>query len=1574
MLPVEEPQGNLNAPEKGEQITEQPNQVEFDTPHIEEQTANHDPKEGDPTPTTTGGGGEPTVHTPPSITEGGKPTTKRSRKKASVKWSVTDYEHAKDEKHMIRSVELDVQGEKYTPRPSAVRYRGDAAHLYSFVYEDNVNLFTYTVEGGSEPESGYESNDEVGPTFEEQQKQSWQSLHKGRGAVRLHIPDSTHMRGKTEILANLVGDSQEKSNDDFWETEDDEEQYEMTRGPTPRCLIQMSTIATVTDMMHIGNKGGDRPKRTEPPMIFNGSYNGIPCKMMYDTGAGTSVVCPQFVKYHSIEQVPSSNPIRLRYGSGETSDTHQETKEANLSVGEVKFKDTFYLNPTPLKVVDVILGLSFISRERTEQRFPPSDNGANKPYVQFPSGAKMYTMDDILGSTTVDCNLVSITEAADFLKQEQRRNGNLQDVESFVVSVTKEMQLSGDISATDAEQKPVHPDIKKLMDKRDIFRTEVPIGEIMDREIKMTHKIPIKQGEEPVKIRPIPVSGPKLAVLQALVKNLLEAGVIEKGNINSEWGAPVLLLRKGGTRAGLTNSWRIVCDFRQLNAKSQKLTWTPPNVREILDDLQGHKYFSKTDAVGGFYQLELEESDREKTTFRIKNERGGMDAYRFRVSCLGLQGCPHSYQNFMERVVEGLKNTYVYLDDVVIASKTWEEHLLQLDAYFARCEEYKVFLHPLKCEFGVEEIEYLGLKVSKNRIQISDDKIAAVKAYNRPDSYPALHRFLGFANYLACFIQHHAEKTAPLSDLLKGGDKKKKFIWNQACESSFLQIKQNLIDAVGLGIPDKDGDLVVETDASGVACGAVLYQFTDNRLVPLWYLSKKLNKHEKNYSARDREALAVCWALSKLQSYLHLKPFVLYSDHQSLIYLKTQKEIKTSRDYRWMEIISQYDFEQRYRKGELMTVPDALSRAFDDRADSQGVWKDMEHTCRTEIEPLINVLNAKQAADTDISMVIPEHGHYPHGMDVTSMVHEQLQDLYEPYLPATGTKQQKKDTETLHETWLHPCVATKVFGDLGSAVQRAYPEDPNFRDIYAASKKALADMSEKEKTLSRNFTFDDGYLLHNKEGVLGNGRICIPRTEGNGLRLTILYEAHESVLHGGFDKTYTRVSNQYWWPTMHRDCKNYVRSCHACRRFASVQSRPGGAKESHDIPEGRFETICADFITDLPKTSRGYDTILAVHDKVTKYAHLIPACKNDTAEETAERMFTHIFSQHGLPRCLMSDRDHLFTATFFAQLMRIVGVQQKMGTSYHHDYNGAAERLNRTVEVMLRHIVGDYPDRDFDTQLPLIQWAYNTSIHKAIGTTPYYALYGHDPRQPLDMPNLADREKATNEHLGIEGFVTHQQDVLKQVRDALLAAQMTMDEHANKNTRNAEELQIGDKVYLSTRNLGKTHLKTTVEKLQEKFIGPYEILEKRSRYTYKLKLPKKMGRLHPVFHVSLLWKEIERLPELVVEPQQPPANLQGQGGDPPNPQPEVAGLPPIPDAAPTHDAAGGHLINDEGEQLFEIEKVVDRKRVGRARSYQYLVKWVSYPDTENSWLTKNAFIGADAIALREAYDKEMEDK
>ena len=195
-------------------------------------------------------------------------------------------------------------------------------------------------------------------------------------------------------------------------------------------------------------------------------------------------------------------------------------------------------------------------------------------------------------------------------------------------------------------------------------------------------------------------------------------------------------------------------------------------------------------------------------------------------------------------------------------------------------------------------------------------------------------------------------------------------------------------------------------------------------------------------------------------------------------------------------------------------------------------------------------------------------------------------------------------------------------------------------------------------------------------------RICIPFTEGNGMRLTVFYEAHESVLHGGMDKTYMRVANTYWWPGLYRDCANYVKSCKECRRFASAQKRPEGASESHEIPGNRWDVICADWITDLPVTDQGHDAILAVHDKITKYAYLIPASKSDTAERTAERLFAHVFSQHGLPRSVVSDRDKLFTARFFAQLMRIVGVRHSISTN-PSTLLGRREKSTRDPSVLL---------------------------------------------------------------------------------------------------------------------------------------------------------------------------------------------------------------------------------------------------------------------------------------------------
>lgn len=1513
------------------------------------------------------------------------PKARRKKRTGGVKWTEADYELARDEKHRLKAVMLRAMGEKFTPRPMTIRDPNKVSDPYSFIFNDvgicSIECLHYMEGGVLSSESGYDTDEHPGDHLASLQEQVWLSLKRGNA----HQAKTDEAHSPTEILADLadgqeIGSEKNRESDLSGDDHDEPEDYDNARGPTPRQVVQMNSLEprpTQDIFLMDAGKRGQTPAeeilRLAPPLLFNGSLDGNACVFLFDPGAGTSVMNPKYADKFGVEQVRSKSPIRLRYGNGGSQATMLETRRSTMAIGENRFQGTFYINPEPFEVADVILGMDFIVRERAEMRFP-SDESNRQPFVCFPDKKQIYPSTDLLGGTLIDCCLLSATEAVQYLKQEERKNGSLVDVESFVVSVTKEMQLNGDIEAQEATMKPVHRDVEKLMNKYDIFRSEVPMHEIADRELNLKHSIPMKEGEGAVRLRPHPISGPKLEVLQALIKNLLKAGVIEKGNLASEWGAPVLLLRKGGTRPGLTNSWRVVCDFRALNEKSQKLQWSPPDVREILDSLKGCKYFSKTDAVGGFYQLSLDEKDRDKTTFRIKNAAGHMEAYRFKVASLGLQGAPHSFQIFMEKVCEGLHGTFVYLDDVVIASKSWAEHLVRLEAYFKRCAQNKVFLHPLKCEFGVQEIEYLGLKVSHNRIQVSDDKMAAVKAYAPPDSYPALHRFLGFMQYLSSFVRDFATKTAPLSDLLKGGAKKKKFTWTAGCQSAFEQVRDDLIKAVGLGIPDKNADLVVETDASGVGIGAVLYQYAGGNLTPLWFLSKKLNKAEKNYSSRDREALAVVYALKKFSRYLHLKPFVLYSDHESLIYLRTQKDLKTSRDHRWAECLGEFLFEQRYKKGELMVVPDALSRAFDDRAAEKGVWAELEHTGVTEIEPQCGVLNAKDVQTTPIHSAFASLDKAPDGINITNTVHDLLKEDVTTYDPKTRVSKKALQERELREAYIMASTVTKVFGGLSDVLPKAYADDPNFKKIYELSQQSRDSLSEKEKTLCRNFTVVDNILMYTPVGKeTRQPRICIPFTEGNGMRLTVFYEAHESVLHGGIEKTYMRVANTYWWPGLYRDCANYVKSCKECRRFASAQKRPEGASESHEIPGNRWDVICADWITDLPVTDQGHDAILAVHDKITKYAYLIPASKSDTAERTAERLFAHVFSQHGLPRSVVSDRDKLFTARFFAQLMRIVGVRQAMSTSFAHNYNGASERLNRTIEVMLRHVVGDFPERDFDAYLPLVQWAYNTSPHCALGgKTPHFALYGTEPRQPLEQPGLADRDLEPGEHQALKGFVEHQQTVLLQARDALVKAQMTMDERANKSYREPESLEVGDKVYLSTRNLGLTHLKHSSGKLQERFIGPYSILERISRYTYKLQLPKNMSRLHPVFPVSLLWKSTERLPTL--SEQLPVANTAPDNGRQSEPtasgsgedsnQPTVSGTSQPADK----DAAGDWLRDDDNNQLYEVDKILDRRQRGRSKGYEYFVSWKGCEAVENCWIPAKNFEGNDAKAMRKAFD------
>ena len=1328
------------------------------------------------------------------------------------------------------------------------------------------------------------------------------------------------------------------------------------RGPSPLPVFFMASTSLDTPQgqdavidVHSW-KNTTTTERVAKPLIFGGHVNGVQADILYDTGSGTQIMSKTFAEKLGVTLKPALISCRLKYGDGKSAIASTETGELLIAIGEVRFKETFLVNPSDIPGVDIILGKSFQDRTHSEIRYESKAGGT--PFVQFPSGERIYTKDDIRGTTGIDFMCISTEEANAFLLDEFKRNGSLQDIELFKISVQKEFQMTGKIPNPAESVQQHHPDIQALINEFDIMRDKVPTEDILKRENPFYHHIPLEEGAEPVKKRAIPMSAPKMDTIRALIRELVANGTVEPASLASPWGAPVILARKSGNRPGLTNAWRLILDFRGLNKITKKSFYSPPAIRDIMDDLVGAKYFSKSDCVGGFYQLPLHPDDRDKTTFRIRTDKG-LEAYRFTVSTLGLQGCPSSYQEWMEKILEGIEGCRVYLDDIVYFSKTWEEHLQILRKVFTRLQENKVYLHPMKCSFGKQEMEYLGLKISHNRIQIADDKKAALQEYEVPTSYPALQRFLGFANYLNSFIPQYSSKTAVLTDLLTGGNKKKKFIWTAACQSAFEQIKAELQAAIGLGIPDKRGDLVLETDASGLGVGACLYQLVGERLTPLWYISKKLNRAEQNYSSRDREALAVVYALSKLEGYLAQKPFVLYSDHESLIHLQTQKDLK-GRDWRWQEIISRFQFEQRYRKGETMFVSDALSRAFESKtAHEQGAWEEISHKYEETLKPRVGELNAKHPVDVnmcfirattqDTSQVTPNNP--DRGVDVTKEIDGILM----------RDKRTGKDTEFGFVDAASYTITTRVFGDLGKAIQAAYLEDKDFKDIYRLTRQSMESLTKVEMSMCRKYSQSEG-LLYYTDKVGDTPKLVVPRNQGNSLRLTTLFEGHDALAHcGGGTKLFDKLHKRFWWPTLHKDCVAYVESCKTCRTNASVQKRPEGGMETHPIPEGRWDVIHMDFITDLPLTAKGHDAILVVHDKVTKYAHFIPAAKTDTAEDTANRLFASVFSLHGLPQQLISDRDRLFTARFFAQLMRILGVKQTMGTSYQHNFNGASERLNRTVEVMLRNVVGEHTERDFDNYLPLIEWSYNTTVHDSIGVSPFYAQWGYEPRTSLQLTEALDEDP--DRHRSLDEYVKHQQEVLTQVREALKEAQLTMELYTNRTRRNPEDIKVGDEVYLSTKNLGESHFKQTARKLQPRFTGPFRVEAKLSEYTYKLDLSKVKGmsRLHPVFHIALLWKSKptpedlkNRFRDETAESAYSAADLSGD---------TVNG-------SETPELAAAQTGMTEG--VYAVEEILDRKKDGN--SYKYLVKWRGYGPEDNSWEPRRNLMGTGAKKLAKAMD------
>ncbi|UYV66261.1 hypothetical protein LAZ67_4001049 [Cordylochernes scorpioides] len=424
------------------------------------------------------------------------------------------------------------------------------------------------------------------------------------------------------------------------------------------------------------------------------------------------------------------------------------------------------------------------------------------------------------------------------------------------------------------------------------------------------HRIDTEDAK-PIKHKPYRVSAKERDIIKEQIDEMLTEGIIRPSS--SPWSFPVILVKK---RDG---KYRFCVDYRKLNNVTVKDVYLIPRIDEVMDTLQGSTHFSAIDLRSGYWQVEVEERDKEKTAFTTTH-----GLYEFNVMPFGLCNAPATFERNMENMLGNLRwqICLCYLDDVIIYSPDFPTHLKRLEAVFRCFRESNLRLNDKKCRFAFEELEILGYITSKHGIKPAEHNIKAVRNFPRPKKVKEVQSFLGMCSYYRKFIKDFSKIADPLTNLIK---KSVSFTWTERQEEAFQTLKTALLSPPILGHFNPNAPTYVHTDASNIGIGATLVQDIGGEEKVISYLSRTLSKAEQNYSTTEKECLAVVWSMSKLRPYLYGRHFKIVTDHHALCWLKNLKD-PTGRLARWALKIQEYDFDIIHKSGKKHLDADGLSR------------------------------------------------------------------------------------------------------------------------------------------------------------------------------------------------------------------------------------------------------------------------------------------------------------------------------------------------------------------------------------------------------------------------------------------------------------------------------------------------------------------------------------------------------------------------------------------------------------------------------------------------------------------------
>lgn len=803
--------------------------------------------------------------------------------------------------------------------------------------------------------------------------------------------------------------------------------------------------------------------------------------------------------------------------------------------------------------------------------------------------------------------------------------------------------------------------------------------------------------------------------IESQIQKLLKNKIIRPSI--SPYSAPVWIVPKKQDASGKMK-FRMVIDYRKLNENTIEDKYPIPRIDEILDNLGRCMYFTTLDLAQGFHQIEMHPDSIEKTAFSVNNGH-----YEYLRMPFGLKNAPSTFQRVMDNVLREFlyKSCFVYMDDIVIFSKSLHEHLVHIKQIFNKLRQFNLKVQLDKSEFLRKEVCFLGHVITPEGIKPNPEKIQAALKIPLPTTTKQIKSFLGLMGFYRKFIPNFARVVSPLTKCLRKGAKidSKDPEYIRAFELS----KELITNAPVLAYPDFTKQFVLTTDASNIAVGGVLSQSGH----PIGYYSRTLNSAERNYSTIERELLAILECTRHFRPYLFGRFFTVETDHSPLVWLDNINDSANSRLVRWKTKLRQFNFKTEHKRGKENKVADALSRIEvniheTDDTDSLIVHtdddrlitdEDVEQILRSQMEDLPETTMDCDNAPSDLNTV-----HSINGNDdgkVIPISEKSVNIFSNRVIFNSGEIYRQKHTMPFKRNTYHVTIRPDVVReDMLKFMKEVFQPNAAY-GIYFI-----------DKNLRRPFEILCKELFNNSFKLYISNLYC-PDIISPNAQKDIVAEYHEKT-HNGINETYNSLKLEYYWPNMKQTIIEIINPCELCLQ-SKYDRHPYKLKFSGPLLAKRpFEVLHIDSF------SFQNSKFLTIVDLFSRYGQAY-WMKDGTSVSVLNKL-RHYFTHHNIPQKIVCDEGREFQNHTVKEFCKFNKIDLHFTTVNNPNSNSPVERFHSTLLDKLRVLKLKNPNEQPQNLVITAVLIYNQSIHSSTGFSPFNLLYGPYEKLPqldLDM-------------------------------------------------------------------------------------------------------------------------------------------------------------------------------------------------------------------------------------------------